>query len=297
MSVRDPDPAFAAVGLLRSEAKPTGKAVRPDLRAGINLAFRLRELLGVGARAEVVRFLLTVAAPAVSAQAVARSAGFAKRNVHDALVALHAAGVVSLWTVGNEQRYQIDRSAWTQLLAIDGAGLPQERAWPQLLAGLRKVRRSLHGPGLDELSDYLREPGARPAGGGASRLRARGDPGREPSRRGRVEGPRSARRPCPARPLSRPLPRRPLMSITRLHLREMIDQIAECEPPRLAQPGAYRSTKIVFVASPSACARIAAGAASISPRWVVTRSAGSRPAVISSSTPGISVRACVRPTW
>lgn len=161
VSVGDPDPAFAAVGLLRSEAKPTGKAVRPDLRAGINLAFRLRELLGVGVRAEVVRFLLTVAAPAVSAQAVARSAGFAKRNVHDALMSLHAAGVVSLWTVGNEQRYEIDRSAWTQLLAIGSGGLPQERAWPQLLAGLRTVRRWLHAPGLDELSDYLRASRAR----------------------------------------------------------------------------------------------------------------------------------------
>lgn len=161
VSVGEPDPAFAAVGLLRPEAKPTGKAVRPDLRTGINLAFRLRELLGVGVRAEVVRFLLTVAAPAVSAQAVARSAGFAKRNVHDALVALHAAGVVSLWTVGNEQRYAIDRSRWAQLLAIDSGGLPQERAWPQLLAGLRKLRRWLRDPGLDELSDYLRASQAR----------------------------------------------------------------------------------------------------------------------------------------
>jgi len=161
VSVDDPDSAFAAVGLLRPEAKPTGKAVRPDLRAGINLAFRLRELLGVGVRAEVVRFLLTVAAPAVSAQAVARSAGFAKRNVHDALAALHAAGVVSQWTVGNEQRYAIDRSSWTQLLAIESGDLPHERAWPQLLAGLRKLRRWLHGPGLDDLSEYLRASQAR----------------------------------------------------------------------------------------------------------------------------------------
>jgi hypothetical protein len=161
VSVRDPDPAFAAVGLVRPEAKPTGKAVRPDLRTGINLAFRLRELLGVGVRAEVVRFLLTVAAPAVSAQAVARSSGFAKRNVHDALAALHAAGVVSLRTVGNEHRYAIDRSSWTQLLAIDSRGLPQERAWPQLLAGVRKLRRWLRDPGLDELSDYLRASQAR----------------------------------------------------------------------------------------------------------------------------------------
>lgn len=47
------------------------------------------------------------------------------------------------------------------LLALDSEGLPQERAWPQLLAGLRKVRRWLRDPGLDELSDYLRASQAR----------------------------------------------------------------------------------------------------------------------------------------
>jgi hypothetical protein len=158
--VRAPDPAFVAVGLLRPTVAPSD-ATRPDLRAPINLALRLRELLGVGVRAEVVRFLLTVDAPSVNAQAVARSAGFAKRNVHEALVSLHAAGVVSQWAVGNEQRYGIDRPVWARLLEIGVAQLPQERAWPQLLAGLRTIRRWLHGADLAGLSDYLRASRAR----------------------------------------------------------------------------------------------------------------------------------------
>ena len=56
-------------------------------------AFRLRQLLGVGARAEAARFLLTVRAPSVTAQVVTESAGYAKRNIHEALAALHWAGV------------------------------------------------------------------------------------------------------------------------------------------------------------------------------------------------------------
>jgi hypothetical protein len=158
--VRAPDPAFGAVGLLRSAPVP-GDATAPDLRAPINLALRLRELLGVGVRAEVVRFLLTVAESTVNAQAVARSAGFAKRNVHEALVSLHAAGVVSQWTVDNEKRYAIDRTVWKQLLEIEGDELPEHRAWPQLLAGLRTIRRWLHRPGLDELSEYMLDSRAR----------------------------------------------------------------------------------------------------------------------------------------
>lgn len=158
--VRAPDPAFAAVGLLRP-AVGSSDAVQPDLRAPINLALRLRELLGVGVRAEVVRFLLTVGAPSANAAAVARSACFAKRNVHEALVSLHAAGVVSQWAVGNEQRYAIDRVDWARLLGLRVEDLPQERAWPQLLAGLRAIRRWLRDPALEDVSDYLRASRAR----------------------------------------------------------------------------------------------------------------------------------------
>lgn len=158
--VRAPDSAFAAVGLLRP-AVASSDAVRPDLRAPINLALRLRELLGVGARAEVVRFLLTVTAPFADATAVARSAGFAKRNVHEALGSLHAAGVVSRWTVGNHQRYALDRAVWARLLELEVDQLPAERAWPQLLDGLRALSRRLRDPALDDLSDYMRASRAR----------------------------------------------------------------------------------------------------------------------------------------
>ncbi|HMJ02961.1 MAG TPA: hypothetical protein VK506_08460 [Conexibacter sp.] len=152
--IQTPDPSFAAAGLLRPTTEPGGGAASPDMRLPVNLAFRLRSLLGVGARAEVIRFLLTVAARPVNVQAVARAAGFAKRNVHEALSSLHAAGVVSQWASGNEQRYDIDRAVWATLLDIEQHDLPQERAWPQLLAGVRAVRRWLHQPDLDGLSTY-----------------------------------------------------------------------------------------------------------------------------------------------
>ena len=67
----------------------SGKSQWPNPHALINFAFRLRQLLSIGARAEAARFLLTTAATSVSAQVVTESAGYAKRNVHDALAALH----------------------------------------------------------------------------------------------------------------------------------------------------------------------------------------------------------------
>lgn len=152
---RSNDPAFAAAGLLRPVATPSGKAGHPDLRAPINLIFRLRQLLGVSARAEIMRFLLTIEAPVANVQVITRSAGFAKRNVHQALMALHASGAVSLTTAAGEQRFAINSEPWTQLLEIDPGELPTHRDWPQLLGGLRTVYRWLHRPELEDLSDYM----------------------------------------------------------------------------------------------------------------------------------------------
>lgn len=64
--VHNPDPSFLGQGLLRPVARPSGKSRQPDLTAPINFALRLRHLLGVSARAEAVRFLLTTNAPRAS---------------------------------------------------------------------------------------------------------------------------------------------------------------------------------------------------------------------------------------
>lgn len=159
--VRKPDEDFAAAGLLRSPLTPSHKSRPPDPTAPIDLAFRLRQILGVGIRAEVVRVLLTTWAPWVNAQTLARSTGYAKRNVHDALAGLSTAGVVASFTVGSEQRYTADRPAWAALLGCQPNELPTHRDWPQLLGALRRVLRWSEQPGLETMSDYLRASSAR----------------------------------------------------------------------------------------------------------------------------------------
>lgn len=157
----EPDEAFASAGWLRPTLSPSHKSQPPDPAAPINLAFRLRQILGVGIRAEVVRILLTVQAPWVNAQTLARSTGYAKRNVHDALAGLSAAGVVSAFTVGGEHRYVADRPAWAALLGSEPDELPVRRDWPQLLCVLRRMLRWSEQPALATTSDYLRASQAR----------------------------------------------------------------------------------------------------------------------------------------
>ncbi len=160
-SVNETDQDFAAAGLVRPPLSPSHKSRPPDPTAPINLAFRLRQILGVGIRAEVVRVLLTIEAPWVNAQTLARSTGYAKRNVHDALAGLSTAGVVSAFTIDAEQRYTADRPAWAALLSCEPDELPAHRDWPQLLGALRRILRWYEQPELASMSDYLRASSAR----------------------------------------------------------------------------------------------------------------------------------------
>jgi hypothetical protein len=157
----EPDAEFAAAGLLRSYSEPSGKSSPPDLALPINLAFRLRDILGVGIRSEVVRVLLGTHADRVTTAALARSTVYAKRNVHDALTDLAAADVLSAVTISGEQRYSIDKPRWAALLGLDPAALPVHHEWPQLFGVLRTILRWSKDPGLLDASDYLLSSSAR----------------------------------------------------------------------------------------------------------------------------------------
>lgn len=160
-AIERPDDAFLERGLLTPEVQPTRKSQAPDPDVPINFAFRMRHLLGVGARAEVVRVLLCSDAPRLSAQAIAASAGYAKRNVQEALTSLRTGRVIDAVTVANKQRYGVPRERWAQLLGLTTDELPAHREWPQLLHALRRLVRWLAEPSREELSDYMKASDAR----------------------------------------------------------------------------------------------------------------------------------------
>lgn len=159
IQVERPDPAFLAHGFLKSWIEPARRSGRPDLNLPVNFAFRMRSLLGVGTRAEVVRVLLTAGVPGMSLQAIAASSGFAKRNVQEAAASLRASGVVTSWSMGNEQRFDLPREHWLHLLALERA--PVHKDWPQLFRALRVLLRWLRDPDNESLSEYMRASQAR----------------------------------------------------------------------------------------------------------------------------------------
>lgn len=158
----DLDPAFSRHGFARGPVKPSGKSQPPRLHDPISFAFRLRRLLGVGVRAEVMRTLLTIRAPRLSGGVITASAGFAQRNVREGLAQLHEAGVVDIVHVSDDRHYSARARDWAALLGLETTpDLPLHYDWIPAYRALTQILRWLQHPDLDELSPYLRASRAR----------------------------------------------------------------------------------------------------------------------------------------
>ncbi len=156
------DPQFAHHGWARPVLRPSEKSQPPPLYAPIAFALRLRRLLGIGVRAEIVRSLLTIRAPRVSSRMIAATTGFAQRNVREGLVSLHDAGVLTRVDVADDRYYGIDAAAWATLLGLERASdLPFHHDWIPGFRAVTSILRWLDQPGLDELSPYMRGSQAR----------------------------------------------------------------------------------------------------------------------------------------
>jgi hypothetical protein len=156
------DDSFARHGFERAPLTASGKSQTPRLRDAISFAFRLRRLLGVGVRAEVVRALLTIRAPRLSGRVITSTAAFAQRNVREGLTQLLDAGVIDMAEISDDRYYSIRHVDWAALLGMDGAPeIPLHYDWIPTLRALTRIIRWLQQPELDDLSPYLRASQAR----------------------------------------------------------------------------------------------------------------------------------------
>jgi hypothetical protein len=159
-SVRNPDPAFLAHGLLRPEARPPeiagARPHKPDqlrvsspspagsgrTRGGRAFPSHRRRTGGHGRGGHVVCRLRQAQRSGSVGFAARRWRGFAG---HD--------------RIGPAIRCA--RARWAHLLRLDVGDLPLHRDWPQLLSALRTTLRWLDRPELARSSEYLRASQAR----------------------------------------------------------------------------------------------------------------------------------------
>lgn len=97
--------------------RPTGRSQLESFAAPARVALRLRAILGVGARAEVMRLMLAAPGTACAASGLVAEAGFKKRNVADALESFRRGGVLVADRVGNQLKYRLrDAAGWTAVV-------------------------------------------------------------------------------------------------------------------------------------------------------------------------------------
>jgi len=145
--VREPDPVFAEYGLARDRFEERGIAepFRPERTA--NLILRLRALLGVNARCEILSFLLINHAG--SPRAMASDCYFFPATISKAMAEMERSGFLVSRTEGRRKLYQLVPEAWSRLLLPDGARA-EWITWPRLFRALERIWLLVGDPGLAE---------------------------------------------------------------------------------------------------------------------------------------------------
>jgi hypothetical protein len=133
--VGEPDAVFAAHGFVRDRREPRGvvQPFRPEPAA--NLILRLRALLGVNARCEILAFLLLNGRG--SPRAIARQTYYYPATVSKALSEMQQSGYVISHVEGRHRYYRLIPEMWRDLL-LGGAGLTWI-VWPRLFGALEQL--------------------------------------------------------------------------------------------------------------------------------------------------------------
>lgn len=132
--------------------RPTLKSQLASFENPPLVSLRLRALLGVSARAEIVRQFLSYGSLARSASDLVEDAGFMKRHVADALDELRLGGALDSMKSQNKLTYRLSRpAAWRMLLGE----LPS--VWPRWSSILPVLTRAV------DAIDHLRAMPARSA--------------------------------------------------------------------------------------------------------------------------------------
>lgn len=134
--VQQEDPLFLKYGFLRTPFKERGVALRFRPEPPSNLLLRLRALLGVNARCEILAYLLLN--DRGSPRAMARDCYYFPATVSKALAEMSQSGYVVSQTEGRHRYYKLISDEWRDLLL--GKAPPQPWVvWARLFSALEQI--------------------------------------------------------------------------------------------------------------------------------------------------------------
>jgi hypothetical protein len=148
----------------------TGRSMPPTLSRDSMIWLRMREVFGLSARTEILRFFLSHKGRQASVIVLATASGYTKRNVADECTSLQRAGVLSVRSVLNRLYYSLDRDAelrafigeppavlpdWTSLFRLCRAVIHLNEAASRLPARALNVEASRALSDLKDEFDHL----------------------------------------------------------------------------------------------------------------------------------------------
>jgi len=133
------------------------------LRGPSNLILRLRAAFGVGAKPDVLSYLISMYNDSASVSEISRTLGYTQKAVRDSLKDMTLAGLVSE-SRGRPASYAADRLAWDQILQTNGRdedNLPEWCMWAAFLPFLLSIRAISSNIVSGGLNNYLANSHAR----------------------------------------------------------------------------------------------------------------------------------------
>jgi hypothetical protein len=145
-------PEFSAHGLTRGPITLRGHAQPFPAKGTPSLLLRLRALLGVNARCELL--CLLAAAHEIHPSEIARQTGYFPRTVQNALSEMARSGVVQVRSSKREKMYRLQSGVLDPLLKPDGNPVPWIR-WTPLFRALEILWLGVIDPKRQEMDPLL----------------------------------------------------------------------------------------------------------------------------------------------
>ena len=143
-----PDSVFLSQGFVRELYENRGVAQPFRTHDNATLLLKLRALIGVSSRCEIMTYLLLNEYG--SPRAVARSCGYYPATVIKALTEMEDSGFLVSRIEGRQRQYSLTSEAWRTLLLGDMR--PRWIAWPSLFSALEQIWMFLEFPERSEQS-------------------------------------------------------------------------------------------------------------------------------------------------
>ena len=132
-----PEPAFQKYGFNRGKVEFRGHTQPVRIVQNTGFLFKLRALLGLNARCEILMYLLTH--ESAHPRQIARETYYYQKTIQDTLVEMAQSGLVYVRPVGKEKHYWLKTENWFNFLAGDSNKTIQWVNWSLLLSALEQI--------------------------------------------------------------------------------------------------------------------------------------------------------------